>query len=61
MWPSISFARVETRLRDHGLMNMPTDLASRFSRKFSPGVNGILRQIKRLSHFGVSSEWLHGD
>jgi hypothetical protein len=24
-------------------------------------VNGILRQIKRLSHFGVSSEWLHGD
>jgi len=32
-----------------------------FKRKFSPGVNGILRQIKRLSHFGVSSEWLHGD
>jgi nitronate monooxygenase len=31
MWPSISFVRVETRLRDHGLMNMPTDLASRFS------------------------------
>ena len=31
MWPSISFVRVETRLRDHGLMNMPTDLASRLS------------------------------
>ena len=31
MLPSISCVNVETRPSDHGLMNMPTDLASRFS------------------------------
>jgi acetoin utilization deacetylase AcuC-like enzyme len=35
--------------------------AHAFSLKFFPGVNGILRQIKRLSHISLSSEWLHGD
>jgi hypothetical protein len=29
--------------------------------KFFPGVNGIFRQINRLSHISLSSEWLHGD
>jgi hypothetical protein len=31
MLPSISCVNVETRPRDYGLMNMPTDLASRLS------------------------------